>query len=190
MTAVPKNDSWVSPQEYLEGELLSPIRHEYLQGVVHAMAGASRIHNLIAGNLFLALGNHLRGKSCVPFGSDMKVLVPSPGGDTYYYPDTSVSCDPTDTQPYYLERPVALFEVVSPATDATDRREKMLAYRALPSVETYAILEQDFAGATVHHREKAGWRIETLTGSEAVLRVPALDFETVLRPLYERTGLV
>jgi Uma2 family endonuclease len=90
MTAVPQTSLRISPEEYLEGEKSASVKHEYVDGAVYAMAGASRRHNLIAGNTFLALGNHLRGKPCVPFNSDMKVRLPAEWADAFYYPDVSV----------------------------------------------------------------------------------------------------
>ncbi len=64
---------WMSEQDYLDGELHSNIKHEYIDGEVFAISGASANHNILAGNVFLALGLHLRGKPCRPFTSDMKV---------------------------------------------------------------------------------------------------------------------
>lgn len=190
MTALPESAFWISPEEYLAGEARSDIRHEYIAGTVHAMAGASRRHNLIAGNMFLVLGNHLRGKKCTPFGSDMKLRGRSDLGVAFYYPDVSVTCDPADTNEAYLENPSILVEVLSPETERTDRREKLLAYRAIPTVETYVLLAQDAVAATVFQREDSGWSGAELRGAGAVLKLPAIGLDVPLGALYERTGLV
>src|SRR5687768_17178933 len=126
MTAAIKPIEWITPDEYLEGERSSPVRHEYVAGRVFAMAGASDDHNRIAGSLFGEIYSHLRGKRCEAFTNDMKVRLPE--SDAFYYPDVLVACDPSDNNRYFRERPSHIFEVISPETERVDRREKMLAY--------------------------------------------------------------
>jgi len=121
--------SRLSEQEYLRGELSSEIRHEYVDGGVFAMAGAGEAHNLIAGNVFARLREFVRGGPCRVFISDMKLHVRT--WKAYYYPDVMVTCDPADSQSHFKEQPVLVVEVLSPGTESTDRREKMLAYRTL-----------------------------------------------------------
>src|SRR5207253_9410165 len=84
----------ISAEDYLDGELSSPIKHEYLGGVVYAMAGARNVHNLIASNALFALGNRLRGHAGRPFNSDTKVRVRLPTHVRFYYPDVSIICRP------------------------------------------------------------------------------------------------
>ena len=91
----------ITPEEYLEGEKYSEVKHEYVAGHIYAMVGASEPHNQIAINLTTALKLHLRGGPCRVFMSDMKVRV----RDAFYYPDVLVSCDRTDTNKYYKTRP-------------------------------------------------------------------------------------
>src|SRR4051794_40148107 len=100
MTAVSKSSQWISPEEYLEGERSSDIRHEYIDGAVYAMAGASLDHNRIAGNIFGELWNHLRGGPCEVFQNDMKVKV-SPESTLFYYPDAVVACGPNEIARYF-----------------------------------------------------------------------------------------
>ena len=190
MTALAKSADWISPQEYLEGELLSEDRHEYVDGRVYAMAGASDDHNRIAGDLHAELRTHLRGQRCEPFIGDMKVRIPPHFADIYYYPDVVVCCAPSDAARYYREQPAIIIEVLSEGTEHTDRREKMLAYRQIPSVQIYVLIEQQRIAATVLRRGENGWLSEELEGPDAVLRLETIGFETPLRTLYERTGLV
>src|SRR5205085_5229658 len=84
----------VSVEDYLAGELVSPVKHEYLGGVVYAMAGARNAHNLIAGNTFGSLWGRLRGRPCQPFNSDTKLRVRLLTHVRFYYPDVSVICRP------------------------------------------------------------------------------------------------
>lgn len=84
----------ITIEDYLEGELLSDIRHEYIDGEVYAMVGASAAHNIIVGNLFAALHAHLRGGPCQVFMADMKTHIQWQEGERFYYPDIQVCCDP------------------------------------------------------------------------------------------------
>src|SRR5436189_2359545 len=93
MTAA-KKLSLISVDDYLEGELDSPIKHEYVGGVVYAMAGAKNVHNLIAGNVFGVLHGRLRGKRCRPYNSDTKIRIRLKSRTIFYYPDVSVICRP------------------------------------------------------------------------------------------------
>jgi Uma2 family endonuclease len=127
--------------EYLEGEQGSDIRHEYVAGQVFAMAGAGEKHNRIAGNLFFHLRAAARGKECGVFISDMKVRVEQ--NNAYYYPDVMVTCDPQDTESLHKRLPCLIVEVLSPATEAIDRREKLIAYRTLPSLRYYLLVSQE-----------------------------------------------
>src|SRR5205823_2894801 len=106
----------ISVQDYLDGELSSPIKHEYLGGVVYAMAGARNVHNLIASNALIALGNRLRGRGCRPYNSDTKVRVRLPTQVRFYYPDVSVICRPNPQNDSFQDEPAVLIEVISRRT--------------------------------------------------------------------------
>ncbi|WP_353571878.1 Uma2 family endonuclease [Candidatus Albibeggiatoa sp. nov. BB20] len=116
----------ISHSEYLEGELHSEIKHEYVAGHVYAMSGASRIHNFIAGNLYAKLLAHLPAH-CHVFIESMKVKVET--ADAFYYPDVVVGCDSKDDNKYYLTQPQIIIEVLSPSTAQIDKREKLLSYK-------------------------------------------------------------
>jgi Uma2 family endonuclease len=188
MTAAEKISDWISPEEYLEGERYSQIRHEYVDGCVYAMAGASGDHNLIAGNLFAHLWAATRGGRCHVFTNDMKVKV-SPDSDLFYYPDVLVACDPSDNAKYFRERPALIFEVLSPETERLDRREKLFAYQRMPSLRRYILLEQESIAAKVYYRSGDDWESLTLIGPEAILELPEIQARLRLGALYERTAL-
>lgn len=145
MTAQLVRDFLVSPEDYLDGELLSELKHEYLSGVVYAMAGGRNIHNEIAGNVFLGLATRLRGKTCRPYNSDTKVRLRLPGGLRFYYPDTQVTCHPNPPDDTYQDQPVVVVEVISESTRRTDEGEKLDSYRALPSLDVYLLVESERA---------------------------------------------
>lgn len=138
---LPARNPFISPEEYLQGEPASDIRHEYVSGQVFAMAGAGENHNRISLNIAYHLRAAARGKPCGVFISDMKVRVKQQ--DAYYYPDVLVACEPLDTEALYKESPCLIAEVLSPATETTDRREKLHAYRTLPSLRYYLLVSQE-----------------------------------------------
>jgi Uma2 family endonuclease len=151
MSAVIKN-RFISVEAYLAGELNADTKHEYINGDVYAMAGASKNHESIAGNVFVGLHQHLRGTPCRPFGSDIKVKV----GNQFFYPDVMVVCDDKTDNPYYTESPILLVEVLSKSTRRTDETIKRVAYSSLPSVQEYVLIEQDFVDVEVCRRS-SGW---------------------------------
>ena len=144
-----QNVAALTVDEYLAGELLGNDRHEYLSGVVYAMAGASSDHNTIAGNLFASLRAALRGRPCRAFISDVKLRLAISEEDVLYYPDVMVACDPRDTDPYFKRFPKVLIEVLSPQTEQTDRREKFLSYIQIETLEEYVLVAQDKLEVTV-----------------------------------------
>lgn len=179
---------FITPEEYLEGERVSEMRHEFVDGYVYAMAGASAEHNRITANISGELRERLRGKRCEPFATNMKVRIPPAYVDVYYYPDVLVACDPTDNAKYHRERPSIIFEVISPDTERIDRREKNIVYRAIPTLTTYVLVEQDRALLTVLRRAESGWRSEVLQGRSAILKLPDIGVEIPLERIYERTS--
>ena len=188
MSAIRKNEDLLTPEEYIAGELRSELRHEYLSGRVYSRACSSVEHNHSAGNFFGELGEHLRGKECAPFATDMKVRIRAGDDERYYYPDVMVNCDPAGQQRYFCDTPALIVEVLSPDTQGTDRREKLIAYRTLPSLHTYILAEQDRREVSVYHRLAQGWEKTILTGAET-LHVPELEFGITLDAIYARTGL-
>ena len=187
MIAIPKSADWISPEEYLGGERSAEVRHEYVDGRVYAMAGASDDHNRIAGNIFRELGNALRGHRCEPFINDMKVKIPPAFADVYYYPDVLVACDPTDNARYFRERPAVIIEVLSTETERTDRREKAIAYRQIPTVEAYVLVEQERMAVTILRRAEPGWQSEVIEKRGSILTLPGIGVEIPLERIYERT---
>ena len=147
----------VSEREYLAGERSSDVRHEYVDGRLFAMGGASLAHTLLVTNLVTGLRNRLRGSGCRVSSSDMRVRLAD--GRRYYYPDVLVSCNDRREEPdaYTATRPALVIEVLSPSSESTDRREKLVEYQALPSVVDYLILSQDAPLLERFERDGEGW---------------------------------
>jgi len=178
----------VTVEEYLEGEMRADTKHEYLGGLVYAMAGASEAHNVIAINLTAMLHAQLRGKACQPFGSDMKVRLQTLGDTYFYYPDAMVACDPSDSGHGWRERPTVLFEILSEDTRRLDEREKRFAYLQIPSLQAYVRIEQTGPEAIVERRASGTWESQRLFGLDAILHLPEIGASLPLAELYERLG--
>lgn len=188
MSTVTVREVLISPEEYIAGELLSDVRHEYYAGRVEAMAGASTPHGTIVSNFNIELGGHLRGKPCQTFVADMKVHIRSADQHWFYYPDLVVSCDPTGLHQYYCDTPSVIVEVLSDSTEHKDRREKFFAFSTILSLHTYILAAQDKREVTIYRRTATDWTRTILTGS-ATLEIPELEFAVALDALYARTGL-
>jgi Uma2 family endonuclease len=174
----------LSVEEYLIGECQSEVRHEYIGGEVYAMAGASEEHNVVAGNAYIALATHLRGRRCRAFMTDMKVRLQIVGDEVLYYPDLMVTCDPRDTDRHFKRYPSVLVEVLSPDTERTDRREKLLSYLRIETLETYILVAQDRMEVTVFRRSNQ-WQPEILREPSDILHLPHLEFQAPLSAIYE-----
>ncbi len=142
----------LTEEAYLQGELLSDIKHELIDGEVYAMAGVSKNHDRIAMNMSAIFINALQNSPCEPFSSDFKVKV----GHNFFYPDAMVVCDEQTEHPYYSESPIILVEVLSSSTRRVDETVKRSAYQSIPSLQEYLLIEQDFVDVEVC-RKSHGW---------------------------------
>jgi len=146
MPSTNQNDQ-LDEQAYLKGELAAETKHEYVDGQVYAMAGASKNHERISSNIKRKIGNHLEDSKCEIFGSDMKVRTPT---GSYRYPDCMVVCDDQTENEYYTESPTILVEVISRSTRKIDEQIKRLEYINIPSLKEYVLIEQDFVDITIY----------------------------------------
>jgi Uma2 family endonuclease len=169
----------LTPEEYLAGELQSEIRHEYINGEVFAMAGASETHNRIALNIAFYLRAAARGGPCGVFINDMKLRIR--GGERFYYPDIALCCDRSDREAYYKDRPCLIAEVLSSSTAKTDRREKWLVYREIPQLRYYLLVNSERPEVEYFRRaEEGGWELGRLEPGE-VLKVECEGYRAELR---------
>jgi Uma2 family endonuclease len=145
----------ISEAEYLQGEMISDIKHEYVAGEVYAMAGASRNHQRISRNILAALIQHLSNMPCEPFAADMKVKV----DDCFFYPDVLVVCGDDQGDDYYTDKPTIIVEVLSKTIRRMDKSIKLAAYKTLPSLLEYVLIEQDCVDVEVFRRS-ANWLSE------------------------------
>lgn len=180
----------ISVAEYLSGELRSNIKHEYLGGVVYAMAGGRNAHNLVASNFLGALHGRLRGGPCRAYNSDTKIRVQLPTELRFYYPDGSVICRPNPQADAFQDQPAVVAEVLSHKTRRIDEGEKKQAYLSLPSLSAYLLIEQELASVTVYRRSDTGFQREVYSGLDAVVELPEIGTELPLAELYDGVDLV
>jgi len=174
----------ISVEEYLAGELVSEVKHEYDGGHVYAMAGNRVAHNKIAGNIFGICFTQLKGKRCRPYGSDMKVHIPAPPRERFYYPDVSVICQSNADDAMYQDQPVVIFEVLSESTRRHDQGEKKDGYLQLASVTAYVLIEQDAASLLVYRRRGSEFVREDYEGLNATVQLPDVGVALPLAEIY------
>ncbi len=174
----------ISVEDYLAKEKLRPFKHEYVEGEVFAMAGTSDYHNLIAGEMYAHLVNHLRNSECLPFFSDIKVRVTK---TVYYYPDILVSCEKDPEDPYFRNRPILIIEVTSRTTRRVDRSEKLLYYLQIPDLQEYVIVDQHQMNVEVHRRQpNGGWITYHFNELSDIVEFTSIDFSIPLPDIYRR----
>lgn len=166
------NPARMSLEEYLATEADSPVKREYVNGEVLAMAGAAYRHNKIVANLSGTLFSKLRGGPCEPLGSDQRVLTDQTG--LYSYPDLTILCSPPqfvpEVNPETLINPSAVIEVLSPSTEVWDRGAKSAHYRHHPALKEFWLVEFDRPAIAQFHRENGGsWTVQDIEGWESLI---------------------
>ncbi len=186
MSAEPQRHLTV--EEYLALERESETRHEYLDGEIFAMSGASREHNLIGTNIVGALHPQLKRSGCEQYANDMRVWIPSAG--LYTYPDVVVVCDPPhfeDDECETLLNPTLIVEVLSPSTEDYDRGRKFAYYRSIPSLQVFVLVAQDRAHVEVFTRQPDDrwllWETDDLDGT---LELPEIGATLKMADVYDR----
>ncbi|KAB8314633.1 Uma2 family endonuclease [Tolypothrix campylonemoides VB511288] len=179
--------NFLTVEEYLQLEQTNEIRHEYLGGQVFAMSGGSKEHNTITLNIASRLRSHLRGGSCSVFMADMKVRIElaNQNKSVFYYPDVIVSCDPNDQDRFCLNYPCLIIEVLSPSTETTDRREKLVNYRTLDSLREYVLISQDEIKVEIYRKDEQGnWSLQIL-GKGDELKLKSVGLTLTMPDIYE-----
>lgn len=175
----------ISVEDYLAGELVSTVKHEYLGGVVYAMAGGSNAHDLIATNVLGSLHARLRGHQCRPYNSDTKIRIRLPHQVRFYYPDVSVVCRPNPQADSFQDEPAVIVEVASSNTRRTDEGEKKDAYLTIPSLCAYLIVEQESPAVVLHRRTDQGFAAEAYESLDAVIPLAEIETDLPLAEVYD-----
>ncbi|MCW1887581.1 Uma2 family endonuclease [Luteolibacter flavescens] len=173
----------VTAAEYLEGELRSEVRHEFVDGRIYAMSGASRKHNEICLETALILKDHLRGGPCRTYIEAVKVQIADDIGEAYYYPDVFVTCEPADDDSHIVRHPKLIIEILSHGTSRYDRGEKLAAYQRLPSVEEIVYIEQDWPEIFLLRRSDR-WKKHIYTQPDSPVHLESVGLTLTVADFY------
>jgi Uma2 family endonuclease len=178
----------LSPEEYLQLETHNPSKHEYFDGEIVAMAGATDAHVTIAGNLFADLRSHLRGSGCRIFISDMKARIDT--RNRFFYPDILVTCDPRDTETETYKRfPKLIVEVLSNSTESFDRGDKFNDYQTLGSLQEYVLINTQHRRVEIFRRHTNSlWLFQNYDDCET-FRLESIDYTGTFATLYEDVAI-
>jgi Uma2 family endonuclease len=185
--AAPVRQHYFTPAEYLAQERKAEYKSEYIAGQMVAMSGASRVHNLISGNLARVLGSQLLDRPCEVYASDMRVKVTARG--MYTYPDTVVVCGDAqfeDEQVDTLLNPTVIVEALSTPTEAYDRGAKFEYYRQLPSLREYILVAQEQILIEHFVREDEGWLLTETTGPGELVQLPSIACALPVAEVYRK----
>jgi Uma2 family endonuclease len=188
MSALPK--ILISEQEYLDLEIAALNKNEYFKGEIFAMAGASPVHNRIVGNLNGIVYNHLKGKKCRFFPSDLRVYVDK--YPLYTYPDLTIFCEKPEfhsKDENTFTNPSVIIEVLSPSTEHYDRTTKFALYRSLPSLNEYILVSSTELEVTTHRRmDGPHWMMGIPQNRlNEKISIQEINLDIILSDIYEDT---
>ena len=178
---------YITQEEYLDAERLATEKHEYFEGEIFAMSGASIPHNIIFRNTFGELINKLKGKSCQPFGSDLRIFIPE--NTLYTYPDLSIICGEVETTDDNFDtatNPTVLIEILSESTRGYKEGAKSTLYRKIKSLQKYIMIDSEQMMVIKQIRNKDNsWLLTEYTGSDQTFKLESMQVELQLSEIYE-----
>lgn len=179
------NPNPLTPEQYLQLEANSEIKHEYRNSEIYAMAGTTDSHNVIAGNLYTLLRSHLRNSDCRVYFTDVQARLEA--CNCFYYPDLIVTCDSRDRETSTYKRyPKLIIEVLSDSTEAFDRGDKFIDYQTLNSLEEYVLISSKQQRVDCYRRtEQRLWLFQFYTPSQERFQLMSIDLEATFTELYE-----
>lgn len=181
----------LTPQEYLAMEEQSEIRHEFVNGEIYAMAGATANHNQITGNVYMELRQRLRSKPCRVFIADMRLRIKEP--NVYVYPDVMIICGKVEFEAGRRDvaiNPIVIIEVLSDATEKYDRTKKFAYYRQIRSLQEYVMIDQSRVYVECFRRSQSHfWVLETYEALNTTLHLQSVEVEIPLQAIYEQVEL-
>jgi Uma2 family endonuclease len=190
MTRQLQEKKWMTPEEYLAFEKNSEIKHEFCDGEMFAMTGASLNHNRISRNIQRELGMLLKGSSCENLSSDMRVKIQA--REQYTYPDIVIACDDILLEKIdgveTLLNPVVIIEILSDSTEAYDRGKKFSRYRLISSFKEYILVSQNHCQVERFVRGDDSWKYFSYEDMNQSLTIDSVDAELLLSDIYYRVG--
>ncbi len=178
------NDKIYTVEEYVQEELQSEVRHEFINGQLFEMAGEKRINNIIAGFFYLILIQSLKKSGYFICSHDVKIAIP--GSNKYYYPDVFATREKSTEKNTYIQyEPEIIIEVVSESTHLTDYVDKYIDYTTITSLRYYLVVEPETTLITVHERQNGNnWVAHKYTQQDALVKLPALGIEFKVGDVY------
>ena len=181
-------------EEYLALEQNSGLRYEYKNGDIFTIEGGSEDHNTVAVNFSGELSNKLKASKskCRVFSSDMKLQLDK--GSSYVYPDAMVVCKENkkkDAKIYFQEAPILIVEVLSPTSTAYDKGDKFFAYRKIPSLQEYVLIEHEKYSVEIYFKKEGVdiWQITRVDGIENEIELQSLGVKIAMQDLYYNVQL-
>jgi Uma2 family endonuclease len=183
--------TYITPEEYLAMERAAEYKNEYVNGEIFAMTGASRKHNLVAGNIYGELRQQLKGKPCEAYPGEMRVKAPA--ARSYVYPDVVVVCGEPQFEDSYVDtllNPTLVVEVLSKSTESYNRLAKSAYYRTIESLVEYLLVAQEEYRVEQYIKQADGrWLLSDVRSLESVIELKSIDCSLPLRDLYDRVSL-
>lgn len=170
--------------DFLEWEAQQPERYEFIDGMIVGMVGGSVGHATIRDNVTAALRGRLRDPGCRALSQEVKVAV----SGNVHYPDVMVICSPIDPSADQVRDPVVIVEVLSRTAGDRDRGAKWIAYRELPSLQHYVLINQYRRFVEVFSRDGAGWSLTLYAPPLQTVPLPAIGVELDLEETYAGSG--
>lgn len=179
--------NYISPAAYLAEERAAVDKHEYYQGEIVAMSGASLNHNMIFSNLFAEFAHIQKGKGCKPYGSNLRIHIPK--NTLYTYPDISIICgeaDLTDKEFDTATNPSVIIELLSKSTRNYDKGEKFTLYRDIDTLTEYILVDTEKIYVEKHIRNTDGsWQLTDYKSLENSFTIDCLQLNILLKDIYE-----
>jgi Uma2 family endonuclease len=179
--------NYISPEQYLEMERASETKHEYYNGEVFAMAGASKKHNLIVKNINTTVLPYLKGKNCDMFGSDLRIYIPE--NTLYTYPDFSIICGEwktTDEEKDTVTNPSVIIEVLSKSTRNYDRIMKFAFYRSIKTLQEYVLIDSTSVAVEIYaRRADNSWLLREFKQLTDSFYISTIGLTVFLKDVYE-----
>jgi len=181
---------FITPQEYLEAEVLADEKHEYFDGHIITMAGARDAHNRIVANLLGAIHSFLKSKTCDVFPSDLRIATPS--SNAYMYPDVSIICGEVEKKDGEFDtctNPSVIIEVMSDSTKDKDRGYKFFYYQQIPSVKEYILVDSISCFVqSIRRQQDDSWKFETIEDIKSSLIISTIGLLLLVSDIYYRVA--
>ena len=181
-----KYQTLMGPAEYLSWERAAATKHEYAEGLIVSMAGASSNHNLILSNIIGNCHAALKNKPCNIYPSDLRVYVKA--RESYFYPDATIVCgepELSDEVKDTIKNPAVIFEILSPSTEEYDLGKKFFFYMQIESLKEYITIDSSTCHVRTGRRQPDNsWKFEEYTDHAEALLISAIQLQLPLAEMY------